>query len=226
MKRLLTTFFALGIACGAMALNKPQLDARAEKLFAKFDALQAKPDLRVPPDVLARARGIILLDRTKAGFIFAYQGGSGVAMVKDKKGQWSPLGWLKADEASLGFQIGGQQTFFVILLMTEESAKTLIADAAFEFGGEARGTGGNRSAGVEGKVESLERPVLIYDDRHGLFGGVSVKGGALSADYDANAAYYGARLDLQEILFDKKAKPTPAAATLATKLDRFAKAAR
>jgi lipid-binding SYLF domain-containing protein len=70
------------------------------------------------------------------------------------------LAFMKADEASLGFQIGGQQTFLVILLMNEQSAKTLIADAAFEFGGEARGTAGDRSAGAEGKVEDIERSVL------------------------------------------------------------------
>jgi lipid-binding SYLF domain-containing protein len=54
--------------------------------LAEFQAMQARPDKRVPAEVLGKARAIILLDRTKAGFVFAYQGGGGVAMVKDKKG--------------------------------------------------------------------------------------------------------------------------------------------
>jgi lipid-binding SYLF domain-containing protein len=80
---------------------------------------------------------------------------------------------MKADQASLGFQIGGQQTFLVILLMNEQSAKTLIADAAFEFGGEARGTAGDSSAGAEGKIEDIERSVLVYNERQGVVRGRS-----------------------------------------------------
>jgi lipid-binding SYLF domain-containing protein len=223
MKRVFATWLILNLAWDAVALDKTSLDQKTQKLLAKFETMQAKPDKRVPAEVLRQAQGIILLDRTKAGFIFAYQGGAGVAMVKDKKGRWSPLAWVKADEASLGFQIGGQQTFLVILFMNEQSAKTLIADAAFEFGGEARGTSGTSSAGVEGKVDSIERAVLVYDDRQGLFGGAAVKGGAISADYDANRVYYGTELDMQQILFDKKVKPTETATALAQKFHQYAK---
>jgi lipid-binding SYLF domain-containing protein len=186
--------------------------------------MQEKPEHQIPADVLQKAHGIILLDRTKAGFIFAYQGGSGVAMVKDKKGHWSPLAFMKADEASLGFQIGGQQTFLVILLMNEQTTRTLIADAAFEFGGEARGTAGASSSGTEGKVDSIDRAVLVYDERHGLFGGAAVKGGAISPDHNANHVYYGGEFSMQEILFNGKLKPTPAATLLAAKIDGYAKA--
>ena len=213
----------LSLTGPAVALDKVSLDQKVQKLTLKFDALQAKPDKRVPPDVLTKAKAIILLDRTKAGFIFAYQGGGGLAMVKDNKGKWSPLAFLKADEASLGFQIGGQQTFFVILLMTDESAKTLISDSTIEIGGEARGTAGDNSAGVEGKVEDVQRAVMVYDDRHGLFGGAAVKGGTVSPDVDANLVYYDAAATMNDILFEKKFKPTDSAATLAGKIDQYAK---
>jgi len=226
LKKLIATLLITSIAWAAAALDKKELDLQADKLLTKFEAMQAKPDKRVPADVLAKCKAIILLDRTKAGFIFAYQGGRGVVLVKNKKGKWGPLGWVKADEASLGFQIGGQQAFFVILFMNDESAKTLVADSAFEFGGEASGTGGNQSKGVEGKVESIERSVMVYSDRVGLYGGAAVKGGAISADYDANRIYYGQPLNLQEVLFDKKVKETPAATALSAKIQEFAKATK
>jgi len=222
MKKLITTLLLLTLAWTGSALDQ-SLERKAEKLLAKFDAMQAKPDKRVPADALRKAQAIVLLDRTKAGFIFAYQGGGGVAMVKDKKGKWSPLAWVKADEASLGFQIGGQQSFLVILFMNEASAKTLVEDSSFEFGGEARGTGGNNSSGVEGTVDSQERSVLVYDDRSGLFGGVSVKGGAVAADSNANRSYYGSDLTMQQILFEKKIKPTDRAKELAAKVDQYSK---
>ena len=221
MKTIFAILFVLNLSWGAVALDRISLDQRTQKLLLKFDTLQAKPDKCIPADVLAKAKAIILLDRTKAGFIFAYQGGRGLAMVKDKKGKWSPLAFVKADEASLGFQIGGQQTFFVILFMNEDSARTLIADAAFEFGGEARGTAGDNSAGVEGKVEDIQRAVMIYDDRQGLFGGAAVKGGAISPDQDANLVYYGEPATMNEILFEKKFKPTESATALSQKIDQY-----
>jgi lipid-binding SYLF domain-containing protein len=130
---------------------------------------------------------------------------------------------MQANEASLGFQIGGQKSFLVILLMTEDSVRSLAGNSDFEFGGEARGTAGDVSSGAEGTVTSLERSVLVYDDRQGLYGGAAIKGGALSADSEANLVYYGEPVSVKEILFDKKVKPTQTAVTLAEKLANYSK---
>ena len=224
MKKMLIAFMVLSFATAALAVDKTELDRRAQKIFAKFESLQAKPDKKVSAEVLRKAQGIILLERTKAGFIFAYQGGSGLAMVKDKKsGQWGPLAFMRADEGSLGFQLGGQQSFMVILLMTPKSTE-MLTDATFEFGGEARGTAGDTSTGAESSVNSTETPLLVYGDRTGLFGGAAIKGGSIAADVDANIIYYGKGLTLKEILFDKKVKPTEAADELAKKIEQHSKA--
>lgn len=222
--KVLTTLLLIGFCWAAAAVEKTELDRRAQKMLVKFESLQSKPDKRIPPEVLRKAKGIILLDRTKAGFIFAYQGGSGVAMVKDKKGKWGPLAFMRADEASLGFQIGGQQSFFAILLMNEQSAKSLTGDGAFEFGGEARGTAGSTSAGEEGKVEDVPRSMLVYDERSGLYGGAAIKGGAIHPDDDANRVYYDADATMEGILFTRKYKPTEPATKLAAKIREYSKA--
>ncbi len=224
MKKLIALAI-IGIAWTAGALDKAQIELRTQKLLQKLEAMQQKPDKKIPAQVLSKAEGIILLDRTKAGFVFAYQGGNGMAMVKDKKsGKWGPLAFLKANEGSLGFQIGGQQAFYVILLMNTESTKSLMADdGTFEFGGEARGTAGDTSAGAEGTVSSVDRAVMVYDDRHGLFGGAAIKGGAISPDDEANLIYYGAPVTVKDILFDKKVKPSEAAAALAKKIAEFSR---
>src|SRR5579872_1104358 len=118
MKTIMLGLILLGFAGTALAIEQAELDNRIRTLTAKLEALQQKPDKSVPADMLRKAQGIILLDRTKGGFIFAFQGGGGLAMVKDPKTQkWSPAAFLSANEASLGFQIGGEQGFFVILLM-------------------------------------------------------------------------------------------------------------
>ena len=213
----------MGGVLSALAIGKSELDDRVRMLTAKFEALQQKPDKAVPAEILRQAKGVILLDRTKAGFIFAYQGGGGVAMVRDSTGgKWSPVAFLSANEASLGFQIGGEQNFYVILLMNTNAVR-LLTESTFEFGGEARGTAGDASAGAEGKVTPVERPVLVYDERQGLYGGAAIKGGAISPDQEANRIYYGQFLTMKDILFDQKVKPTDAASTLAGKIAEYSK---
>src|SRR6266404_2695633 len=85
-------------ALSASAVDKAELDNRIRTLTAKFEALQMKPDKNIPAENLRKAQGIVLLDRTKAGFIFAYQGGGGVALVRSPKtGEWSPAAFLGAN---------------------------------------------------------------------------------------------------------------------------------
>ena len=223
MKRIITTIvLALFTAGLVSAVEKSELDRKIQKYIGKFVAMQEKGEKAVPADVLKKARGIVLLDRTKAGFIFAYQGGSGVAMVKDKSDKWGPVAFLKANEASLGFQVGGQQSFLVMLLMNEDATR-MLTDPDFEFGGEARGTAGDSSAGAEGNVATKERSILVYDDREGLFGGAALKGGAMSPDTEANLAYYGEPVTVKEILFEKKVKPTEEAEKLAARITEASK---
>ncbi len=201
--------------------QKTDLDGRIFALTAKFDQLQQQPDKRIPADVLSRARGIILLDRTRAGFLFAYQGGSGVALAKDPlTGRWGPAAFMTASEASLGFQIGAEQNFFVILLMST-NATHFLTDPNFEFGGEASGTAGDVSAGATGTISDTERPVLIYSNRKGLYGGAAIKGGALTPDENANEIYYGQWLAMKDILFDKKVQATPLATNLAARIAAY-----
>jgi lipid-binding SYLF domain-containing protein len=225
MKSMVLGILLVNCVITASAIDKAELDNRVRTLTAKFEALQQQPDKAIPAENLRKAQGIILLDRTKAGFLFAYQGGGGVAMTRDKAGKWSPTGFLSTSEASIGFQIGGEQNFFVILLMTT-NANRLLTESSYDVGGEARGTAGEQHTGVEVKTSTDETPVLVYDDRKGLFGGASVKGGALTPDDEANRVYYGKTVSMRDILFDKKVKPTEAATDLATKITERSKSAK
>ena len=223
MKSIIVVLILLGAVGSTLASNKADLDNRIRKLTSRFEALQAKPDKAIPAETLREAQGIILLDRIKAGFIFAFQGGGGVALVKDPKTEkWSPAAFLSATEASLGFQIGGQQTFVVILLMNTNAAR-MLTDSDIELGGEARGTAGNTSSGVEGKLATTERSVIVYDDRNGLYGGAAIKGGSLSPDEKANQVYYEQHVGLQDILFDKKVAQSETAAALVEKIIQHSK---
>jgi lipid-binding SYLF domain-containing protein len=226
MKTLALGLLTLGFTASALALDKAELDNRILNLTDKFAAMQQKPDKCVPADQLRKAQGVILLDRTKAGFLFAYQGGSGVALLKDPKSEkWSPAAFLQANEASLGFQIGGQQSLVVILLM-DTNATRMLTEGSFDFGGEARGTAGESSAGEEGKFAPQKGSIQVYVDRQGLYGGAAIKGDAITPDDKANRVYYGQFLTVREILLDKKVKPTETALALIGKLTEQAKVAQ
>ena len=221
MKTIILSLLLLGLTAPAYAQDLVQLDQRLQLLTAKFDALQHASDKCIPPDLLAKAKGIVLLDRTKAGFLFAYQGGNGVALVKNGSGDWSPAAFLTASEASLGFQVGGEQNFFVILLMTTNAAEALT-ESTIDFGGEAQGTAGDQSAAVQGNV-TPEHSVIVYDDHQGLFGGASIKGGAISPDNNANEIYYDKFVTMSDILFDQKVKPSDATVALEQKISAYSK---
>ncbi len=224
MKFLMTALLLLGLAVPVRAIDKAALEKRIRTITSKFDLMQAKPDKRIPADKLRKAEGIVFLDRTKAGFLFAFEGGGGLAMLKDtKSGRWSAPSFMRANEASLGLQIGGQQSFMVILLMNTNATRALT-DSSFKFGGEASGTAGNSSGKAEGTVsDDIQQLMLVYSDTEGLYGGVAVKGGDLSPDPEANIAYYGESLTPKEILLDKKVKPSESATALAQKITQFSK---
>ncbi len=223
MKKWIAALLLVGLTLPALALDKPQLDARLQKLLIKLETLQSKSDKCIPAQNLQKAKAIVLLDQTKGGFIFAYQGGNGAVLARDPNtGRWSAPAFLKANEASLGFQIGGQQSFVVILLMNTNAVQK-FAEGNFNFGGEASGTAGNESSKVESTVSSTEPLSLVYTDREGLYGGAAIKGEAISPDTDANVTYYGEYLTMKEILFGHKVKPTPVSEKLVKKINEYAK---
>jgi lipid-binding SYLF domain-containing protein len=223
MKKLTLTLTLLGLAAAAQAIDKSELEERVRKLSADFDAMQANPDKRIPADKLRDAKGIIMMERTKAGFLFAYQGGGGLGMMKDPKtDKWGPLGFLGASEANLGFLVGGQQSFLVVLMMTTNSVQALYGSSA-DFGGEARATGGDQSAGVKGTFPADTPSILIYDDRHGYYAGAALKGGTVSPDDEANSVYYGQSWSMKDLVQGKYIKPTQQAIDLATKITQQSK---
>jgi lipid-binding SYLF domain-containing protein len=226
MKRTLIILIAIAGLGRAWAADKLQLDQRVRALAGQFQALQSQPEKRIPTNLLQQAQGVVLLDRTKAGVVFAYQGGGGVAMVRNPTTHaWGPVAFVTASEASLGLQIGGEHNFCVILLMTINATHLLTAPK-FDFGGEARGTAGDVSSGVDASVAEPGPPMLVYGERQGLFGGAAVKGGTVTSDDEANRVYYEQYLTIGDILFGNKVQPTVSSKELAATLAAYASTAR
>jgi lipid-binding SYLF domain-containing protein len=220
---LLSCLLLLGLAASGLGAERDNLDQRIRNLSDRFEAMQAKPGKRISPEILRKAQGIILLDGTKAGLLFAYQHAGGVAMVKDSRtGEWGSASFLGANEASQGLQIGGERSLTVIVITKPDATWALVGPVT-KFGGEASGTAGTATGKAEGVISPLEEPATVYSDSRGLFAGAAIKGGTIWPDTDANLAYYGLPLSAKEILFDGKVKPTAAAEELAKRISESSK---
>jgi lipid-binding SYLF domain-containing protein len=219
---LITALLFLGLAASALAIDKEHLDGRIKRMMQKLDAMQEHPDKAIPAENFKKAKGIIIMERTRAGVVFAYMSGKGVALIRNAKtGKWGPAGFVQGSEASLGAQIGGESSLYVLLLMTTNSIR-MVRDSNFEFGGEARGTAGDSSGGAKGTSNSTDPVVIAYDDSHGFFGGVSVKGDSINPDTDANLSYYGDSYTMKQIISGEKAKPSATVNDLIKQLNGYA----
>jgi lipid-binding SYLF domain-containing protein len=160
-----------------------------------------------------------LLERTKAGFVFGYEGGDGIAMVRDPNtGEWSPPAFLRAREASLGIQAGRQQMFVVILLMNDGVTRAL-SDPTYKLSDAAPQKSDNdEPTAVSPDASNAESAVKVFGDRHGIFGGLATKSGAIVPDQEANRICYGRSVSMEEILVDHKVTPSAAATALVQEL--------
>lgn len=144
----------------------------------------------IPRDLLQKAKAVVVFPGAlKGAFIVGAQGGSGVAISRVGRG-WSAPAFLNMAGGSLGLQVGGAKTDYVILVMNDKGLKNLIADK-FEIGGE-----GSVAAGPVGRTAAastnatMDAEILTYSRSKGLFAGISLKGVVISQDETMNQAVY------------------------------------
>jgi len=199
-----------------------KLDDKLRNFASYLDTLQGNPQTKIPPQVLQHARGVIIMRQVKAGFGIGFQAGSGVAVVRDlQTGAWSPPAFITSMEGSYGFQIGGQKSDSVLLLMDDRGMEMLKGGGA-KLGVNVRATAGPSSAGGEFKMDSIKEPILVYSDAGGLYAGAAIEGGGIGPADKANAVYYGA--SMREVLFEGKGHWTDSGKALVEKIIAYSKA--
>src|SRR5688572_30895389 len=105
MKKLLSLSLVLLSAvslCAAGKSARQVLVEHVETCEAILQEFQNRPETAIPREVLQKARGLIIVNQFKAGFILGMKGGYGVVMVKKPDNRWSLPVLINADEASLG----------------------------------------------------------------------------------------------------------------------------
>jgi lipid-binding SYLF domain-containing protein len=106
---------------------------------------------------------------------------------------------MALEGGSFGFQLGGQATDFVLLVMNPRGARSILSSKV-KLGADASVAAGPLGRDAEADTDATFRAeVLTYSRSRGLFAGISLEGFTLRPDKDANARIYGERLSAKEI---------------------------
>ncbi|MEA3489838.1 MAG: lipid-binding SYLF domain-containing protein [Candidatus Omnitrophota bacterium] len=208
-------------SCFADTIEK--LDSRIDETRLILNDMRRMPDQGIPKDLLESCSGIAIFPSVlKGAFGIGGQYGQGVLLYRDKStGKWSPPAFLSIGGLSIGFQIGGQATDMILVIMNERGVKAL-SHGNVTLGGDASVAAGpvGRDAQV-GTDVTLRAGILSYSRNKGLFAGVSLKGALVGPMKDLNQDYYGEGVTAGDILFTGKVKPTKKGQELIDTLSKY-----
>jgi lipid-binding SYLF domain-containing protein len=126
---------------------------------------------------------------------------------------------MALEGGSVGFQLGGEATDFVLLVMNESGARGILASKV-KLGGDASAAAGpvGRDASAETDA-TLRAEILTYSRARGLFAGVSLEGSTIRPDNGDNRRVYGKEIPARRIVLSGTVPPPPAAKQLISTLD-------
>jgi lipid-binding SYLF domain-containing protein len=169
----------------------------------------------IPQDLLDKAECLVVFPSVKKvaiGIGGSY--GRGALICRggtNYTGPWGAPAMYALEEGNIGFQLGGQATDFVLLVMNPSGAKSIL-NSKVKVGVDAAAAAGpkGRSASAATDV-ALKAEILSYSRSRGLFGGISLEGSTLRSDNGANKNLYKKELSAEDIIL-KKAVAAPEAA--------------
>jgi lipid-binding SYLF domain-containing protein len=212
MKKLLA--FALVATLGTASVRAADSGApnseqvvRVETCEAILREFMANPATAIPPAIWQQARGVMVLNQFKAGFIFGVKAGYGVIMVKKPNGRWSLPVLIDASEASLGLQVGAKSVDTVCII-TDDATPRLLFTSQYNIGVDAKAVAGPSSAEYDNEAKNtFIAPVLVYTRSVGLFAGATVKAGHVQRNDAANFLLYNTSYTMPELLYSDWVTP-------------------
>jgi lipid-binding SYLF domain-containing protein len=219
--------FATLLVCVCLvvpALGQKKEDERLQLSHDVLKEIMGMPEKGIPGDLLNRAACVIVFPSVKKGaFIVGASYGRGDMVCrtgKDFTGPWSAPAMFALEGASIGFQIGGEATDFVLLVMNAKGANSVMSSKV-KLGADASAAAGpvGRNASAETDI-ALKADILSYSRAKGLFGGVSLEGSTLRSEDGANKDLYGQELNARQIIRENKVKVPEAGKPLVNLLEK------
>src|SRR5271170_3942226 len=222
MKRIVVSLSLMGLMVLPAFGQDKEVD-RVKLSGTVISEIMNVPD-DIPQSVIDKADCVVVLPSVvKAAFIVGGSYGRGVLTCRSGRhfrGPWSAPSMMALEGASFGFQLGGQATDFVLLLMSPTSAANILKSKV-KIGGDASAAAGPVGRNTSAETDaSMRAEILSYSRARGLFAGVSLSGSTLRADNDGNKRLYGKEVTAQAIVFDKAVPVPPSAAKLLRTLNK------
>jgi SH3 domain-containing YSC84-like protein 1 len=178
----------------------------------------------IPQSVLDKADCVVVLPSV-VKFAIGIGGSYGRGVMtcrggKDFRGKWGAPTMMALEGGSVGLQLGGEATDFVLLLMNSRSASAILSSKV-KLGGDASAAAGpvGRTAAADTDV-TMRAEILTYSRARGAFAGISLAGSTLRPDNDANKNLYGKEISAAQVVAGGAVPAPPSAAMLISTLDK------
>ena len=210
------------ITDAARASDQSKDDNRLQNCGAVLKEVLNVPD-NIPQDLLDKADCVVVFPSVlKAAFIVGGSYGRGAMSCRrgqDFRGPWGAPTMMALEGGSFGFQIGGDATDFVLLVMNESGARGILASKV-KLGGDAAVAAGPVGRDVSAESDaSLRAEILSYSRSRGLFAGVSLEGSTIRPDNGDNRRVYGRNIPARDIVLSGKVEVPQAAQQFVSTLD-------
>jgi len=208
MKKYLVAAACLTLAAGvvyAQDLNKEQ--KRLEEAGVVMQEVLNIPD-NIPHDLLEKAECVIVFPSVKKlafGVGAEYGRGAMVCRTGEKfRGPWGAPAMYALEGGSFGFQIGGEATDLILLVMNDRGMESILSSKV-KLGGDASVAGGPKGRDASADTDAWMRAeILSYSRSQGLFAGVSLAGTTLRPDDEASEQVYGRAIKAKDIVRSEK----------------------
>jgi SH3 domain-containing YSC84-like protein 1 len=222
MKKVIACLVLLLFAVVTLQADEERIEDRVKNSGVVLKEILNIPD-DIPQDLLDKAECVIIMPSViKAAFGVGGSFGRGLMICRSGphyKGKWGAPSMYALEGASIGFQIGGQATDFVLLVMNPKGAESLLYSKV-KLGADASAAAGPKGRTAEGATDIvMDAEILSYSRNKGLFAGISLEGSTLRSDGSANEKLYGKKLTAKEIIREGKVGIPACAHELVTLLD-------
>ncbi len=204
MRKTLSAFLAIALgASPLMLLGASKETDRLENCGTVLEEILKIPD-NIPQDLLDKAECVIVIPSVlKAAFGIGGAYGRGAMTCRSGQhftGKWGAPTMIALEGGSFGFQLGGQATDLVILVMNPRGANAILSSKV-KLGADASAAAGpkGRDAAAETDV-TLRAEMLTYSRSRGLFAGISLEGSTLRPDNGANEDVYHKKIAATDIV--------------------------
>ncbi len=214
MKMLIAPLLALSLPAMAAESDTQRLNAANDVL----KEIMTAGDKGIPSDLFHKAYCVVVIpNMKKAGFVFSGKYGKGFATCRNPQGTgWTAPAAMRVEGGGFGLQAGGESADIVMLVMSDKGMQGILS-SKFTLGGEASIAAGPVGRDATAQTDATMRAdILSWSRTRGVFGGLSLQGGTLRADDDANKALYGEKQSNKEILTGKVQPPADASSFLQT----------